>query len=190
MSISFVENRENFSDEELVRLINSGEYELLRVLISRYTPLVKSIAVKTAVQESDVDDLTQEGLIALYSAVNGYSEQKSSFSTFATLCVKRAMIDFVRVNTRKKRVPQEMCSSLEESAELVGSKSAESEFIEKDSLKHLTESIRVELSEFEYKVLTDFLSGSTYMDIAKENLVSVKSVDNALKRIRQKLKTK
>ena len=190
MGNSFVENRENLPDETLVERINSGDYELLRILFSRYTPIVRSMSLRTARNDVDVEDLMQEGLISLYSAVKGYSAEKSSFRSFAMICIKRAMVDFIRSNTRKKLVPPDMCSSIDETPDLVNTKSAESEFIEKESLKTLTESIRVELSEFEYKVLASFLSDNSYTDIAKENNVSVKSVDNALKRIRTKLKCK
>lgn len=190
MNNTFVENNKNLSDDVLIERINSGEYELLRVLISRYTPVVQYYAAGYALHDSDVEDLMQDGLIALYSAVKGYVPGKASFATFVSLCIKRAMIGENRAAGRKKRVPAELCSSLDETPELAGVKSAENEFIEKESLKDLTDSIRLELSEFEYKVLSAFLSGQTYSAIAEECEVTVKSVDNALKRIRAKLKNR
>lgn len=190
MNNTFVENSKKMSDEELVTKINAGEYDLLRVIVARYTPVVKYHAKGFAANESDIEDLVQDGLIALYSAVKGYSSQKASFSTFASLCIKRAMIGESRAAGRKKRVPTELCSSLDETPELAGVKSAETEFIEKESFKTLTDSIRLELSEFEYKVLSAFLAGHTYSAIAEECGVAVKSVDNALRRIRSKLKNK
>ena len=190
MNITFVENSKKMSDEEIIEKINAGEYELLHVIISRYTPVVKYHAKGFASNDSDIEDLVQDGLIALYSAVKGYSSDKASFSTFASLCIKRAMIGENRAAGRKKRVPAELCSSLDEAPELAGVKSAENEFIEKESLKTLTDSIRLELSEFEYKVLSAFLAGHTYSAIAEEYGVAVKSVDNALKRIRSKLRNK
>lgn len=190
MNNTFVENSEKLSDSVLVEKINSGEYDLLREIISRYTPVVQYYAKGLALNDSDVEDLVQDGLIALYSAVKGYVPDKASFSTFASLCIKRAMIGENRAAVRKKRVPVELCDSLDETPELAGVKSAENEFIEKENLKTLTDSIRLELSEFEYKVLSAFLSGSSYSAIAEECEVSVKAVDNALKRIRAKLKNR
>lgn len=190
MNNTFVENSKNVSDELLIEKINSGEYDLLRVIISRYTPVVQYYAKGLALNSNDIEDLVQDGLIALYSAVKGYSPDKASFSTFASLCIKRAMIGENRAAGRKKRIPAELCTSLDETPELAGVKSAENEFIEKESLKDLTDSIRLELSEFEYKVLSAFLSGHTYSAIAEEYGVTAKSVDNALKRIRAKLKNR
>ena len=73
----------NLSDDELVARISSGEYELFYLLIKRYQPLVKSIAFSMATGENEVEDLVQEGNIALFSAVRSYKSQKSSYSTFA-----------------------------------------------------------------------------------------------------------
>ena len=185
-----MENSKFLSDNVLIERINQGEYELLHTLISRYTPLVKYYASKPEFHCNDFEDLMQDGLIALYSAVKGYDPEKSSFSTFASLCIKRAMIGEKRTDGRKKRIPSELCSSLDDMEELVGVKSAENEFLEKESLQTLKDNIRLELSSFEYKVLLGFMSGLSYADIADQNNVTTKSVDNALKRIRLKLKNK
>lgn len=186
---TFVKNSKNLSDEQLIKKINSGEFEFLHELIKKYLPTVHFYAANLALHESDVDDLVQEGIIALYSAVRSFRADKSSFATYATLCIKRAMLGDNRTKRRKKRIPDELCESLDETPEIAGVKSAENIYIEKESLKDLADNIKLELSEFEYKVLSSFLSGAQYAVIADECGVNVKSVDNALRRIRQKLKS-
>ena len=190
MKNSFIEKSKNISDEELIKQINEGCYECLHILIMRYTPLVKYYAQKQSFNHNITEDLVQEGIIALYSAVKNFDAEKSSFSTFASLCINRVMLTHKQAEARKKRVPQELCSSFDEFSEIIGAKSAENEFLEKESLKILTDNIKLELSGFEYNVLSGFLSDMSYSDIAENNGVTIKSVDNALKRIRSKLKSK
>ncbi len=190
MSITFGENIKNLSDNVLIERINAGELELLQIIISRYTPTVRFYAKKIALHESDVEDMVQDGLIALYSAVKSFVPGKAAFSTFATLCIKRAMLGVNRIAVRKRNIPSELLSSLDEAPETFTEKSPETVYIEKESLERLTETIRLELSAFEYKVLNAFLEGKSYSQIADDNGITVKSVDNALSRIRGKLKGK
>ena len=187
---TFVKNGKNLSDELLARKINSGELEYLHELIKKYLPTVRFYANAFASHESEKEDLIQEGIIALYSAVRSYKKDKASFATYATLCIKRAMIGENRMKSRKKHIPAELCDSLEEAEVFVGAQSAENVYLEKESYNDLTKNIALELSEFEYKVLSSFLAGEAYADIACNYNVSVKSVDNALKRIRTKLSSR
>ncbi|MBO5726316.1 MAG: hypothetical protein J6S00_04575 [Clostridia bacterium] len=98
----------NMTDEELVKVIKSGNDDVLHILVSRYTPLIKSKAKEiSASYEVDIEDLMQEGLIALYSAVKVYKNEVSLFSTFASVCIKRGMLSFCRSQNRKKDIPRE-----------------------------------------------------------------------------------
>ena len=186
MSISFVENYKNLSDNELIALINGGDYELLGVLIERYYPVILYY-VRKYCPENTREDAVQEANLALYSALKSYSPEKASFSTFATLCIKRSVLNSVQGNLRKKNIPQELVSSIEEQ-ELIDSNSPEKIFFEREDYKALARNIKLELSGMEYSVLQLYLAGEKYADIAKLLNISEKSVSNALLRIRKKLK--
>lgn len=187
MSIDFVENYENVSDEEIVCLINKGDFELLQLIISRYLPRIHYF-VKLYCSESEREDAVQEATYALYSAVKNFNSEKSSFSTFATLCIKRSVMTSLKQSKRRKNIPDELLSPIDE-VELTDSNSPEKIFFDKVSFKNLTDSIKLDLSGLEYSVLQLFLEGNKYIDIAKKLSITEKSVNNALLRIRKKLKT-
>ena len=91
------------SDEELVLKVKDGSNEALRLLFSRYTGIVRKFATEFA-QDNDIEDLVQEGLIALYSAIKVFDSSMSSFPTFASVCIKRSMISVLKKQYRKKQV--------------------------------------------------------------------------------------
>lgn len=186
MSINFVENNKKMTDSELVERINKGDYELLQVIIERYYPLICSY-VRKLCPEAYSEDAFQEATLALYSAVKGFEPDKSAFSTFAEICIKRAVIGVLRSSNRKKAIPDELVSSIED-CELVDSNSPEKIFFDREDYKNLTDSIKLELSPLEYEVLQHYLTGSSYLEIALKLNISEKSVNNALMRIRKKLK--
>ena len=188
MRINFVENYEKMSDDELIALINQGDYELLKILIERYYPVVLYFAKKYC-PESLRDDAVQEANLALFSAVKGYDSEKASFSTFAALCIKRSVLNTADGRLRKKEIPEELVSSIED-VELIDRNSPEKIFFEREDYKTLADNIKLELSVMEYKVLQLYLSGERYADIADILDISEKSVSNALLRIRKKLKNK
>lgn len=188
MRINFVENYNNLTDNEVILLIKKGDYELLQIIIERYYPVILSY-IKKYCPEQYREDAVQEATLALYSAVKDYDPSKAAFSTFASLCVKRSVLSVLKSRQRKKTIPDELVSSIEE-MELVDSNSPEKIFFEREDYKSLTDSIKLELSSLEYQVLQGFLSGEKYSDIAKRLALSEKSVDNALVRIRKKLKGK
>ena len=184
----FVENYEKLSDNEIITAIREGNYELMKVIIDRYYSVV-IYNVRKYCSEDCFDDAVQEANLALYTAVKSYDSEKSAFSTFATLCIKRVLFSMLKQRNGQKNIPKELISSIEET-EIVDTNSPEKLFIEKESLKTLKDSIKVELSAMEYKVLQLFLNGESYSDIAKKLDISQKSVDNSLTRIRKKLKFK
>lgn len=186
MSKDFVENYENLSNEEIVSRINSGDFELLKVIIERFLPQIHFYADRYCAQ-SEREDAVQEATYALYSAVKNYDAQKSSFSTFAALCIKRSVISSAKRLKNRKIIPDELLSPIDE-AEITDSNSPEKIFFDRESYKNLTDSIRLELSRLEYSVLQLFLSGKRYIEIADTLGISEKSVNNALLRIRRKLK--
>ena len=181
-----VENSQILSDELIVKRINEGEYQFLPVIIERYMPIIVS-NVKTYIPAPYVDDAVQEATIALYNAVKTFDAEKSSFSTFVSLCINRAVISFARKNGAQKNIPDGMVSSLEDT-EICDDITPEAIVIAKEDYDSLTQSIKLELSSMEYEVLQLFLSGMSYSDIATSLELTEKAVDNALSRIRKKLK--
>ena len=181
-----VKNGEAGTDEELVMQIRGGNYDRLPFLIDRYLPRILFYAEKYC-RESDREDAIQEATIALYTAVREYDPAKSSFATFASLCLERSVITAARASLRKKRVPDELISSIEE-VEISDQKSPEQILLEKERLQDLTDTIRVELSGLEYRVLELFLAGKRYAQIAEDLGITEKAVDNSLVRIRKKLR--
>ena len=180
--------QDNFTDNQLVEFINQGEYQYLQVLINRYMPYVISVASRYKAGGLDTDDFIQEGTLAIFSAVKAFDSSKASFKTFVTLCINRAMTSALsRVAGANRHIPEDLISPIDE-IELPDMSSPESIFIEKESYTDLEHNIKQELSDFEYQVLCEFLSGKSYSQIADTLHVSVKSVDNALKRIRSKIK--
>lgn len=188
MRKKFVENYESMSDEKIAALINSGSYELLPIIIERYLPRILYF-VKKYCGENDSEDAVQEATIALYSAVRDYDREKSSFATFASLCIRRSVISVLRASKRRKDIPDELLSPYEDTV-ISEADSPEKIFFDRENYRALTDNIKLELSGLEFKVLQLYLSGNKYIDIAKELDISEKSVDNALLRIRKKLKDK
>lgn len=188
MGINFVENYENMSDGELVTQINQGNLELMQIIIDRYYPTVM-FHINKYCPQNNREDAIQEATLALYSAVKGYEPEKSSFSTFASLCVKRAVIGVIKASSLKKNIPEELITSIDE-LELVDNNSPEKIFFDNEDFKSLKDTIKVELSTLEYEVLQLFLGGENYSSIADRLGISEKSVDNSLSRVRKKLKCK
>lgn len=182
------ENLAQITDNELVALINNGEYKYLQLLINRYMPYIISVASRYKAGGFDTEDFIQEGILAIFSAVKAYDPEKASFKTFVTLCINRAMSSALsRVAGAAKHIPEGLISPIDE-VQLPDMNNPEKIFIEKESYNDLEHTIKSELSDFEYQVLCEFLSGKSYADIAESLSVSTKSVDNALKRIRSKIK--
>lgn len=186
MRKSFVENNRKMTDDEVILLINEGEYENLQIIINRYLPLIIKTA-KTYCPQNLVEDAVQEATIALYQAVKDYIPQKSSFSAFASLCIKRSVISQLRKTASQKAIPQDMLSSIEE-LQVADNTSPEDIIIEKEEYETLKDNIELRLSDMEYSVLQLFLSGESYSEISDALKISQKSVDNALARIRKKIK--
>lgn len=186
MVIDFVENNKKLTDEELILLINNGEYQNFQIIINRYLHFIRKMVSKYC-PKNEFEDAAQEAMFALYSAVRDYDSSKSTFSAFACLCISRSLIGYLRKKNTGKVIPEELITSIED-ASLTSFKSPESILIEKEGYKELTDSIRLELSNMEYKVLCLFLEGKSYCEIGAKLHITEKSVGNALSRIRKKIK--
>ena len=186
MSKKFVENVENLSDEAIISLVVNGDFEPVGILIKRYYPTILYHINQLCPAELH-EDAIQEATLALYSAIKGFDSQKSTFSTFAGVCIKRAILSFLKTQNRKKNIPSELLSSIDD-IEIADSNSPEKIFFDRNDYKALTDNIKLELSPMEYKVLQLYISGYRYSVIADKLQLTEKSVNNAMLRIRKKLK--
>ena len=193
------------SDEELILRLRDGEENITDYIMDKYKNLVKSKAKSMYILGADSDDLIQEGMIGLFKAVRDYdSGRDASFFTFADLCVSRQMYTAVQASGRQKHAPLNSYISLYghvasgseqgEEAQLLNLLSSKAELspeemmIDKENVKSLEQTIERELSTFEKQVLDLYLTGMSYVQIAKVLGRDGKSADNALQRIKGKLK--
>ncbi len=182
---------ETMSDEQLAVRARSGDEEAFALLVQRCAPMVKRQAGIFRNAEVEAEDLSQEGLLGLLSAVRTYNPQAAaSFRTYAGICVRRRMLtaakrsDAARAVPVLELVPMEgaegslsAASGAEDPAQLV---------VEKETLSHLYDRLRGTLSEREYAVLAHYMNGYSYEEIARRLGVTAKAVDNALQRVRRK----
>ncbi len=179
------ENYSDIEENEIIRRIQNGDSEAFSIISSRYFPLINFFVSSLNCSEDDREDLTQEGLLALYSAVGVYDFSSASFKTFASVCIKRGLISELRRISRKKRLPQELPQNFEEiKTDEFG---PEEVFINKENFIHLLDKIKLSLSSFEYAVLSAYLKYGNYNEVADMLCVSVKRIDNALQRVRKKI---
>ena len=160
-------------------------------LLVQYKPLVIKIARQYFLMGGDIDDLVQEGMIGLYKAIKTFDDSKNaSLKTFATLCIKRQIQSTVKKsNALKNNVFNDLFD--DKILEIIDRPSAkenpEERAISKQKYEYINNEIHSKLSNFEREVLKKYLAGLSYNDISKEFNVTIKSIDNALSRIRTKL---
>ena len=194
---------DNLSDEELVELSASGDRRATEHLLSKYKNLVKNRAKAYFLVGADRDDIVQEGMIGLFKAIRDFDITKqASFLGFAEDCIKRQIITAVKASTRQKHLPLNSYISLsdpvyEDNPELSlldkiaqrDSVGPEEMFLRREMAEHIGTEIENKLSSLEKTVLSLYLSGMNYQEIAIELNRTPKSIDNALQRIKRKLDT-
>ena len=183
---------EQFSDEELARLSGSDK-TALSALLCRYMGTAEQIAAKLAPRngrEQIVKDLVQEGMMALLKAVNSYRPDRGAgFATYAGVCIRHRMLSYMMRDAgieAEESVPADeldefLCGSVEDSPE--------NAVIERESYQELFADIADVLSELEWDVLQLFLAGLSHKQIAGKLGISEKAVNNAMQRLRRKLRT-
>lgn len=195
------------SDEELILMLRDGDRQVIDFIMDKYKNLVRSKAGSMYILGADREDLIQEGMIGLYKAVRDYDTGRdASFFTFADLCVSRQMYTAIQAAGRQKHAPLNFYVSLYAGSaegerdgqqgenELIDSmvsaaeKNPEELLIDKENVERLEQTIEKELSIFEKQVLDLYLTGMKYGQIAKVLGRDDKSTDNALQRIKAKLK--
>lgn len=187
MSLNESCENKQLKDGDLVALINSGKYEYLQMLINRYMPFILKVVKQYSGCGLEPEDLIQEGILAVFSAVKTYDSSKSKFSTFVALCINRAIIGQYKASCAVSRIPDKLISPIDD-IEIPSSENPETIVIDKESFERFKGKICENLSVLEFKVLKEFIDGYAYSDIAEHLGISVKSVDNSLRRIRAKLK--
>lgn len=190
-------------DEELVILANEGDRIALEAIINKYRNFVRAKSRSYFLIGADREDIVQEGMIGLYKAVRDFRADKlSSFRAFAELCITRQIITAIKTATRQKHIPLNSYVSLnkpiydEESDRtlldvLAGSKILDPEelIISREELSSIKSKIGEILSDLEWEVLMSYLQGKSYQEIAVDLDRQVKSIDNALQRVKRKLET-
>lgn len=183
------------SDEQLVARAKDGDDEALTALIQRYAPFVRMRAGAYGVKELDADDLYQEGMIALLTAVRNYcAGLNSSFRTFAPVCINNKLNSALRAHMREKNAPMRGYLSLSEpevpeEALTAHTLDPEQLVIQSEETDARNRRIETLLSLFERQVLKLYLSSYSYEEMSKQLGSSTKAVDNALQRVRRKLRT-
>ena len=185
---------EQYSDEELICRYRQGEKGVSDYLMDKYKGLVRQRARTMYLIGAEPDDLIQEGMIGLFKAVRDYQPgREASFVTFARICIDRQIYNAVQNSNRKKNMPLNTYISLsqEDSAPLLDHASGqnpESIIIGRENARDLKEEISSRLSRMEQQVFSCFLEGEDYISIAERLGKTPKSIDNALQRIRKKIR--
>lgn len=186
-----MEMLKNLTEAEILSLSKEGDNEALTIIITRYRASVEALASKYSDSPIERDDLIQEGMIGLLAAIKSFDCSKgTAFSTYCYTCINNSLQTALRKVSRRKDIPQGIVVSLEEVT--VNSSntalSAEDSFLAKESVSLLTQQLQNELSEFENSVLRLHMIGCSYGEIANKLGKNPKAIDNALQRIRKKLK--
>ncbi|MGE6260829.1 RNA polymerase sporulation sigma factor SigH [Heyndrickxia sporothermodurans] len=201
MEVAHNENYVAMEDEQLIELVHEGDSEALDYLIQKYRNFVRAKARSYFLIGADKEDIVQEGMIGLYKAIRDYKEDKlTSFKAFAELCITRQIITAIKTATRQKHIPLNSYVSLdkpiydEESDRTLmdvisGAKMMNPEelIINREKYGNIEGKISELLSDLERKVLALYLDGQSYQEISEELNRHVKSIDNALQRVKRKL---
>jgi RNA polymerase sporulation-specific sigma factor len=188
-------------DEEVVEFAREGDDSALEYLINKYRNFVRAKARSYFLIGADREDIIQEGMIGLYKAIRDFRMDKlSSFRAFAELCITRQIITAIKTATRQKHIPLNSYVSLnkpiyDEDSDrtlldvISGSKITDPEelIISREEFDDIEEKMGEILSSLEWKVLMSYLEGKSYQEIAEDLKRHVKSIDNALQRVKRKL---
>ena len=201
----YLENKDydNIKDEDLIEIIKSGDKQAFEYLINKYKELVNMKVSKYYIVGAERDDIVQEGLIGLFKAIKSYKpDQQNSFKSFANMCIERQLITAIKTSNRQKHMPLNSYLSLNISA--YDEEEGESDttlmdvfnttliedpldtITKKEYMQDIEKTIDKSLSDFEKRVLNKYINGKSYIQIAEDLDAPVKSIDNAIQRIRKK----
>ena len=194
---------DNLKDEDLIEIIKSGDKLAFDYLISKYKELVNIKVSKYFIIGAERDDIIQEGLIGLFKAIKSYKpNMQNSFKSFANMCIERQLITAIKSSNRQKHMPLNSYLSLNMSAYNDEENETDTSLMEvfnttlvedpldtitkREYYQNIEETIDKSLSDFEKKVLNKYINGKSYVQIADDLDTPVKSIDNAIQRIRKK----
>lgn len=195
------EEFDTLDDNKLIQKIKNGDKKALNYLLEKYTEVVSMKAGKYFIVGAEKEDIIQEGLIGLFKAIKSFNpEKQSSFKTFANLCVERQLQTAIKSSMRQKHMPLNSYLSLNISAydenedtsllEVFETENAAEDPLDivtkKEYYTFVEDRIDETLSDFEKQVLHRYTNGESYTEIAEKLDAPVKSVDNAIQRIRKK----
>lgn len=195
-----MEKYKNLTDEELIEQLRLGDERIVDFILDKYKPLVRKKANAMYLIGGDTDDLIQEGMIGLFKAIRDYNKEKeSSFFHFAELCISRQLYTVVEAYNRKKHAPLNSYISLysgtnEEGVVLADALTAgvtedpEQLIIDQENMVLFLEKVKERLSKMEAEVLDYYLTGLNYQQIAEKMEKRPKAIDNALQRIKVKIR--
>ena len=193
-------NYNSMSDEQLISLVKTDDKYALDFIIEKYKDLVNMKVGKYFIIGAEKEDIIQEGMIGLFKAIQSFNpEKQNSFKTFANMCIERQLITAIKTSNRQKHMPLNGYLSLNTAAydddedttvlEVFDSHMTEDPLdtiTKKEYYKRVEDAIDKSLSDFEKQVLARFIKGESYVTIAEKLDTQVKSVDNAIQRIRKK----
>lgn len=192
---------DSMTDEAIVEIARTGDIDAQEYLINKYKNYVRAKARTYFLLGGDKEDLIQEGMIGMYKAIRDFrSDKLSSFRAFAELCITRQIITAIKTATRQKHIPLNSYVSLnkpiyDEDSDrtlldvITGNKVTDPEelIISREEFSEIEEKMGELLSSLEWKVLMYYLEGKSYQEIAEDLGRHVKSIDNALQRVKRKL---
>ena len=199
-TISYSNDKASNEDKILLEQIKNGSNEALEKLLNKYKELVNMKVGKYFIIGAEREDIYQEGMIGLFKAIKSFdAEKQNSFKTFANLCIERQLITAIKTSNRQKHMPLNSYLSLNASAydddndtaliEVFNSSTVEDPLetiTKKEFYKSVEDKIEEHLSDFEKQVLHRYARGESYVSIAQKLDSPVKSIDNAIQRIRKK----
>ena len=201
--VFFTTNKyDNLTDEQIIEKIHNGDEEALGYILEKYKELVNMKVGKYFIVGAEKEDTVQEGMIGLFKAIKSFDKTKqNSFKSFANICIERQLITAIKSSNRQKHMPLNSYLSLntaaydnneDDSVELLerfNSNTIEDPLdtvMKQEYYKEVEDAVNKNLSKFEKQVLDRFLKGESYVKIAEKLDSPVKSVDNAIQRIRKK----
>lgn len=180
------------NDDDLAALAKGGDRLATTELVTRYLPLVRHKAAGYRLPGMEPEDIVQEGLMGLIKAIRLYTPPRSSFATFASLCITTSMATAAKAALSQKSLPLRDYLPLPDDAPTGGAHrrdNPEQRILEREQAVELYRKIDDLLSPFEQQALKLYLSGHSYTDISIRLCTTSKAVDNALQRVRRKLRS-
>ena len=193
---------QNLEDEQIIEQIKQGDEEALSYILEKYKNLVNIKVSKYFMVGAEKEDVVQEGMIGLFKAIKSYnSEKQNSFNSFANICIERQLITTIKSSNRQKHIPLNSYLSLntaaydnneDDSVELIDTFNSNTiedpleTIMKQEYYNEVETAVNKNLSKFEKQVLDRYLKGESYVKIAEKLDSPVKSIDNAIQRIRKK----